>query len=256
VKGTFDELTVGGTVTVAVIVTGLALDVAVEAAEPHDSFWLLHSSNENPGPESEVHVVNCCSQAAPHASVISSNSCSKTKKESPFLETEGGSPPRERENSKNDSTTVTFWTTAVEIVWAADEALVAEFPLATEEIAFPPLFPFPFFAVVVDLEVVVVSAFPPPFPFPLFAVVVDLEVVVVSAFPLPFPFPLFPVWVFVAFSDVKVEFELPAEETITSGPILTAAAAAAAAAIPFEPSFAATLIVVPLPITVNLVQSS
>lgn len=61
------------------IVVGAALEDWVEAADPQDSFWLEHSSKEKPGPESDVQVVNCCSQAAPQARVISSKSSSKTK---------------------------------------------------------------------------------------------------------------------------------------------------------------------------------
>lgn len=108
-------IAVGGTVTVAVIVTGATLEDWDEAAEPQASFWLVHFSKEKPGPSIAVQVVNCSSQAAPQAMVMSSKSCSRTKNWLPFLETEGGRPPRAKVNSKNDSTTVTFLTTVVEM---------------------------------------------------------------------------------------------------------------------------------------------
>lgn len=114
---------VGGTVTVAVIVVGLALDDCDDAADPQDSFWLVHSSREKPAPVREVQVVNCCSQAEPQARVISSNNSSKTRNWFPCLETDGGRPPRERVNSKNVSMTVTFWTTVVDMTWTAEVVL-------------------------------------------------------------------------------------------------------------------------------------
>jgi len=51
-------VTVTGTLTVAVIVAGAALAVAVDAADPQESFWLVHSSIENPGPEIPIQAVN------------------------------------------------------------------------------------------------------------------------------------------------------------------------------------------------------
>jgi len=280
-RGLTRKLTVGGTVTVAVTVAAVALEDWLEAADPQDSFWVEHSSKEKPGPSSAVQLVNCSSQAAPQARVMSSKSCSRTKNWSPFLETEGGRPPRPKLNSKNDSITVTFLTMVVETTDAAEVVLEPLLlpPLATEDTALPlpttltelvlavsdevvvSLFPFPFFplfeeeVLAVSDEEVVVSLFPFPF-FPLFAevvVAVSEEELVVSLFPFPF-FPLFDELVLVATSDEDAP--VAACETLTSGPTDTAAAAAAAAAIPLEPSLAATLMVVPLPTTVNLVQSS
>lgn len=47
-----------GTLTVAVMVAGVALAVAVEAALPQDSFWEVHSSSEKPGPERAIQALN------------------------------------------------------------------------------------------------------------------------------------------------------------------------------------------------------
>jgi len=44
--------------TVAVMVAGAELAVAVEAADPQESFWLVHSSTEKPGPEMPMQAVN------------------------------------------------------------------------------------------------------------------------------------------------------------------------------------------------------
>ncbi len=49
---------VGGTVTVAVRVAGVEEADAVEAAELQVSFWVEHSSKENPAPVKETQVVN------------------------------------------------------------------------------------------------------------------------------------------------------------------------------------------------------
>jgi hypothetical protein len=44
--------------TVAVIVAGVELALAVEAADPQESFWLVHSSTEKPGPEIAIQALN------------------------------------------------------------------------------------------------------------------------------------------------------------------------------------------------------
>lgn len=96
-------------------------------------------------------------QAAEAAEVRSSKSCSKTANCSPFLETEGGRPPKEEENSKNVSMTVVFSTKAAVVAAAAiEDAAVAVSLDGGVEMAFPPLLePFVF---LLALEVVVDSA--------------------------------------------------------------------------------------------------
>ena len=143
-------------------------------------------------------------------------------------------------------------------------------------------------AIVVELEL---SPFPPFPPLPAFAALVvddrsadvveaarDSEAEVVEL-ELSVALPPFPFWVADASAEEAVEvadeaFDDAEEVTSTSGPAATAEAgevivrrrqtvkcmlnspARAAAASPLEPSLAATLVVVPDPMTVNLVQSS
>jgi len=52
-------LALGGTVAVAVIVPGvLAVALAVDATEEHESCWEAHSSKLKPGSEKPTHAVN------------------------------------------------------------------------------------------------------------------------------------------------------------------------------------------------------
>ena len=127
---------------------------------------------------------------------------------------------------------------------AAELVVVASVALDSERTAFPPPFLSLDLLVVVSAadEVVVEESFPPLPPFPLFPVELEMEAVVAEA------------------PDAAVEELSFASDaallSATSGPAATALAARAAAASPPEPSLAAVLIVVPEPMTVNLVQSS
>lgn len=51
-------VTVTGTLTVAVMVVGAAEAVAVVATLEQESFWLVHSSIEKPGPEIPMQALN------------------------------------------------------------------------------------------------------------------------------------------------------------------------------------------------------
>jgi hypothetical protein len=174
------------------------------------------------------------------------------------LPTAGGRLPRDEVNSKN----VVISTTAIvapELVFPVTLLVETALELTDEATLFPAL-------EVVSTEEVVTTL-----PFPL---VVALLVVLVVAWlvvlvEVVLPFPLAVVVVFVDVEDVVTtvpaavvlvdEFEL--EEAVVAvftnpGPSETAKAAAAAAANPPEPSLEAAFAVVPVPITVNLVQSS
>lgn len=99
---------VGGTVTVAVTVSGAAGAEALLATLAHLFFWDVHSWNENPGPEKLIHLVNWWPQAAAQADGKSSKRSSKTTKDCPFFPTAGGRPPSEKTNLKNVLMTMTL----------------------------------------------------------------------------------------------------------------------------------------------------
>jgi hypothetical protein len=101
---------VASTVTVPVTLAAVDEALAVEATAAQESFWVVHSSTENPLPENLTQAVNCCPQAAAAAELRSEKSSSKTWNWLFFLATDGQSPPRARANSKKVSMTTTFLT--------------------------------------------------------------------------------------------------------------------------------------------------
>jgi hypothetical protein len=247
----------------------------VLAALEQESFWLVHSSTENPGPEIAIQASNWWPQEAAAADARSSKSSSSTEKEEPDWETEGQRPPREELNSKNVSITVTTFLDAPleEDLPFPDDEEEEEVETDAEELVV-------LVVLALDSET---TAFPPPFCPDLLVVVSAkeaaeveatsaIEVVVEEPFP---PLPDFPVALAVEFengaivdetSDDPFDLTLATLEELvaldatllsaTSGPAATALAARAAAACPPEPAFEAALIVVPEPMTVNFVQSS
>lgn len=232
-------------------------------------------------PAKEIQELNCFPQAALHARVSSSNVSSSTMN-SPVdaFPTAGGRLPMESVNSKKVviSTTaivapeldfpVTLFVETAELTVLEDDAALVFVSMEEVVTSFP-------LALVVALLVVLVVEVVVSFPFPPLAVVVMFELVVLVVLVVdvvvPFPFP--PLAVVVVFELVEIDvdvtsfpaalvvlvvlFELDAvDETMKSGPSETAKAAAAAAANPPDPSLEAALAVVPVPMTVNLVQSS
>lgn len=150
----------------------------MDAADPQEFFWVVHSSTENPSPAKLTHAVNCLPHAAEAAELRSSKSSSKMANWLPFLETEGQSPPRARANSKKVSMITTFLTKTlvtplplpfpflpeeVEVAMAEtdaietlDEAMLAlvvaaKVVFAKENEELPTLLPLPIFLVVGDL---------------------------------------------------------------------------------------------------------
>jgi len=117
---------------VTVPVTWAAVDgaTAVEAAEPQEFFWVVHSSIENPAPAKLTQAVNCLPQAAAAAALRSSKSSSKIANLLFFLDIDGHMPPRARSKMKKVLMITTFFTKTLVTF------LPLFFPLLAEVVAF------------------------------------------------------------------------------------------------------------------------
>ena len=110
------------TIAVPVTWTAEAEAVTVLAADPQESFWVVHSSIAKPAPARETHAVNWSPHAAAAADSRSSKSSSRTLNWLEFFETEGQRPPRARANSNKVSITTTCFTT--DVFWPLDAEVV------------------------------------------------------------------------------------------------------------------------------------